>query len=51
MAKRRYKGCELTSPLYRKVAAEMAKKRAKQGLHSTISMPINEYKNKRGKNK
>ena len=25
MAKRRYKGCELTSPLYRKVAAEMAK--------------------------
>jgi hypothetical protein len=27
MAKRRYKGCELTSPLYRKVAAEMAKKK------------------------
>ena len=25
MAKRRYKGCELISPLYRKVAAEMAK--------------------------
>jgi hypothetical protein len=25
MAKRRYKGCELTSPLYRKVAAEMAR--------------------------
>jgi len=25
MAKRRYKGCELTSTLYRKVAAEMAK--------------------------
>ena len=25
MAKRRYKGCELTSSLYRKVAAEMAK--------------------------
>ena len=25
MAKRRYKGCELTSPLYRKVAAEIAK--------------------------
>ena len=25
MAKRRYKGCELTSSLYRKVAAEMAR--------------------------
>ena len=25
MAKRRYKGCELTSPLYRKVAAEMTR--------------------------
>jgi len=25
MAKRRYKGCELLSPTYRKVAAEMAK--------------------------
>ena len=25
MAKRRYKGCELTSPLYRKVATEMAR--------------------------
>jgi len=25
MAKRRYKGCELSSPTYRKVAAEMAK--------------------------
>ena len=46
---RRYNGCELESPLYRQVAAEMAKKRAKQGLHSTMSMPINEYKTKRGK--
>ena len=27
MAKRRYKGCELSSPTYRKVAAEMAKKK------------------------
>ena len=25
MGYRRYKGCELTSPLYRKVAAEMAR--------------------------
>ena len=25
MAKRRYKGCELSSPTYRKVAAKMAK--------------------------
>ena len=25
MAKRRYKGCELTSSLYRKVAAEIAR--------------------------
>ena len=49
--KRRYRGCELDSPTYRQVAAEMAKERAKQGLHSTMSMPINEYKPKRGKNK
>jgi hypothetical protein len=41
---RRYNGCELESPLYRQVAAEMAAERAKRGLHSTISMPINEYK-------
>ena len=46
---RRYNGCELESPLYRQVAAEMAAERAKRGLHSTISMPINEYKTKRGK--
>ena len=25
MAKRKYKGCELSSPTYRKVAAEMAR--------------------------
>ena len=49
MTKRKYNGCELSSPLYQQVAAEMARKRAKQGLHSTISMPINEYKPKRGK--
>ena len=49
--KRAYNGCELESPLYRKVAKEMAEKRAKQGLHSTTSLAINEYKNKRGKNK
>ncbi len=46
---RRYNGCELESPLYRQVAAEMAAERVKKGLHSTISMPINEYKTKRGK--
>ena len=46
MAKRKYNGCELSSPLYRQIVAE---KRAKQGLHSTMSMPINEYKPKRGK--
>jgi len=49
--KRRYNGCELSSPLYRQVAAEMAAERVKKGLHSTMSMPINEYKTKRGKNK
>ena len=46
MAKRKYNGCELSSPLYRQIVAE---KRAKQGSHSTMSMPINEYKPKRGK--
>jgi len=49
--RRAYNGCELESPLYRQVAAEMAKERTKQGLHSTMSMPINEYKPKRGKHK
>jgi len=44
--KRAYWGCEMESPIYRQVAAEMA---AKRGSHSTISMPINEYKTKRGK--
>ena len=46
---RRYNGCELESPLYRQVAAEMTAERVKKGLHSTMSMPINEYKPKRGK--
>jgi hypothetical protein len=27
MAKRIYKGCELSSPLYRKIVAQMAKKK------------------------
>jgi len=45
MKKRVYKGCELQSPLYRQVAREMVN----YGLHSTVSMPINEYKTKRGK--
>jgi len=46
MKKREYRGCEWESPIYRQIVAE---KRAKQGSHSTISMPINEYKPKRGK--
>ena len=37
-----YKGCELGSPLYRQVAAEMAAKREGKIL-------VNEYKTKRGK--
>ncbi len=51
MKKRAYNGCELESPLYRKVVKEMAEKRAKQGGQATISRPINEEKNKRVKNK
>ena len=46
--KRAYNGCELNSPIYRQIVAE---KRDNCGLHSTMSMPINEYKIKRGKNK
>jgi len=42
--KRRYNGCELLSPLYRQVAAEMARKKSSKQL-------ITEYKPKRGKNK
>jgi len=41
--KRKYNGCELSSPLYRQVAAEMAKKK--------IKVKVAEYKPKRGKNK
>ena len=43
---RKYNGCELESPIYRQIIAE---KRDNSGLHSTMSMPINEYKTKRGK--
>ena len=42
MAKRKYNGCELLSPLYRQIAAEMAR-----GKKKTVI--INEYKPKRGK--
>ena len=42
MAKRKYNGCELSSPLYRKIAAEMARNKKK-------TVVINEYKPKRGK--
>ena len=43
MRKRKYNGCELSSPLYRQVAAEMAKKKSK--------ITVAEYKPTRGKNK
>ena len=43
MRKRKYNGCELSSPLYRQVAAEMAKKKSK--------VKVIECKPKRGKNK
>ena len=42
MAKRKHNGCELSSPLYRQVAAEMARDKNK-------TLVINEYKPKRGK--
>ena len=42
--KRAYNGCELSSPLYRQVVAEMAKKKLSKQL-------ITEYKPKRGKHK
>jgi len=48
--KRAYNGCELESPLYRKVAKEMAVKLGHVS-YSTMGLLINEYKKKRGKNK
>jgi len=42
--KKRYNGCELSSPLYRQVVAENAKKKSKIKV-------IEEHKKKRGKNK
>ena len=44
--KREYRGCEWESPIFREI---MREKRANSGIHSTMSMPINEYKTKRGK--
>jgi len=41
--KKKYNGCELSSPLYRQIVAEMAKKKSK--------VKVAEYKPKRGKNK
>tara|TARA_E500000318_G_scaffold49579_1_gene46511 strand:- start:9 stop:140 length:132 start_codon:yes stop_codon:yes gene_type:complete len=41
MKKRKYNGCELSSPLYQQVAAEMARNKNKTF--------VNEYKTKRGK--
>ena len=40
--KRAYYGCEMESPIYRQVVAEMAAKRGDKTV-------INEYKTKRGK--
>jgi len=40
--KREYRGCEMSSPLYRQVAAEIAAKREGKTL-------VLEYKTKRGK--
>ncbi len=48
MKKREYRGCEWNSPIYRQIVAE---KQDNSRSHSTMSMPINEYKPKRGKNK
>jgi len=44
MKRKKYNGCELSSPLYRQVAAEMARKKAKIKV-------LEESKPKRGKNK
>lgn len=46
--KRAYYGCEMESPIYRQIVAE---KRDNSRLHSTMSIPINEYNPKRGKHK
>ena len=43
---KKHRGCEWDSPIFRQI---MAEKQANRGSHSTISMPINEYKTKRGK--
>ena len=42
----KYRGCEWGSPIFRQI---MKEKQANRGIHSTTSMPINEYKTKRGK--
>ena len=44
MKRKKYNGCELSSPLYRQVAAEMARKKAKIKV-------LEETKPKRGKHK
>ncbi len=44
MRKRKYNGCELSSPLYRQIAAEMARKKSKIKI-------IESYKPKSDKNK
>jgi hypothetical protein len=43
---KKHRGCEWDSPIFRQI---MAEKQANRGSHSTTSMPINEYKTKRGK--
>ena len=44
MKRKKYNGCEMSLPLYKQVAAEMAKKKAKIKI-------VEEYKPKRGKYK
>ena len=40
MRKRKYNGCELSSPLYRQIAAEMAKKKIKVKVKRKIEEGI-----------
>ncbi len=44
--KKHRRGCEWESPIYRQIVAE---KRDNSRIHSKTSMPINEFKTKRGK--
>ena len=39
MAKRKYNGCELSSPLYRQIAAEMARGKKKTVVINEVNVP------------